>query len=112
MTEPLIEEPEVVLIPAEQAARSVAEARQEVAQSAQAIAEMCLIAGCPEKAAEFLAAGKTEAQVRRQLIETKAAQSSASEIRSTILADAGTQGNARPESSPLVAAVQKLHPKE
>ena len=41
---------------------------QSLQQSVQAIAEMCLIAGCPDRAAQFIAAGKTEAEVRRTLI--------------------------------------------
>jgi signal peptide peptidase SppA len=74
---------------------------------AQAIAEICLIAGMPQRTAEFLAAGYTEAQVRRALIEARAEQP---EIASRITADAGT--TARPESSPVVAAVKKLVTKE
>lgn len=94
------------------AAVLVAEARREVTQSAQAIAELCLIAGTPDKAAEFIAAGKTEAEVRRVLIEAKAARSDATPIQSTIHADAGTQEVSRPEASPIVSAVKKLISKE
>lgn len=74
---------------------------------AQAIAEICLIAGLPQRTAEFLAAGMTEAQVRRALLEARAEQP---EIASRITADAGT--TVRPESSPVVAAVKKLATKE
>jgi hypothetical protein len=73
----------------------------------QAIAEICLIAGCPERTAEFLASSATEAQVRRALIDARAAQP---EIRSHITADAGT--TLRPEASPIVAAAKKLNSKE
>lgn len=97
---------------AEAAAVLVAEARREVTQSAQAIAELCLIAGTPDKAAEFIAAGKTEAEVRRVLIEAKAVRSDATPIQSTINADAGTQEVSRPEASPIVSAVKKLISKE
>ena len=74
---------------------------------AQAIAEICLIAGTPQRTAEFLASGMTEAQVRRALLEARAEQP---EIASRITADAGT--TVRPESSPVVAAVKKLVTKE
>ena len=53
-------------------------------------------------------AGKTEADVRRVLIDARAARSEANDIRSTITVDAGTQKLDRPEASPIVAAVKKL----
>lgn len=92
----------------DEAAVLVAEARREVTQTAQAIAEVCMLAGCPDRAAEFIAAGKTEADVRRVLIDARAAQSEATEIRSNITADAGTAIPNQPETSPIVAAVKKL----
>jgi signal peptide peptidase SppA len=94
------------------AAVMVAEARHEVTQSAQAIAELCLIAGCPDKAAAFIAEGKSEADVRRVLCEAKAARSEATPIHSTITPEAGTGTSERPEASPVVAAVKKLIHKE
>ena len=100
------------MIGVDQAAVMIAEAKREVTQSAQAIAELCLIAGAPDKAAEFIAAGKTEAEVRRVLIEAKAARSDATPIQSTINADAGTHEGSRPETSPIVSAVKKLISKE
>ena len=100
------------MIGVDQAAVMIAEAKREVTQSAQAIAELCLIAGTPDKAAEFIAAGKTEAEVRRVLIEAKAARSDATPIQSTISADAGTHEASRPEASPIVSAVKKLISKE
>ena len=95
-------------ISTDEAAVLVAEARREVTQAAQAIAEVCLLAGCPDRAAEFIATGKTEADVRRVLIDARAARSEADDIRSTITVDAGTQNLDRPEASPIVAAVKKL----
>lgn len=92
----------------DEAAVLVAEARREVTQTAQAIAELCLLAGCPDRAAEFIAAGKSQGEVRRVLIDARAAQSDATDIRSTITVDAGTQSLDRPETSPIVAAVKKL----
>jgi signal peptide peptidase SppA len=102
--------PEMIGVDA--AAVMVAEARREVAQSAQAIAELCLIAGCPDKAAAFIAEGKSEADVRRVLCEAKAARSEATPIHSTITPEAGTETPERPEASPVVAAVKKLIHKE
>ena len=96
----------------DEAAALIAEARREVTQAAQAIAEVCLLAGYPDRAAEFIAAGKTEADVRRVLIDARAARSEANDIRSTITVDAGTQNLDRPEASPIVAAVKKLTAKE
>jgi signal peptide peptidase SppA len=95
-------------ISTDEAAALVAEARREVTQAAQAIAEVCMLAGCPDRAAEFIAAGKTEADVRRVLIDARAARSEADDIRSTITVDAGTQNLDRPQASPIVAAVKKL----
>jgi signal peptide peptidase SppA len=74
---------------------------------AQAIAEMCLIAGQSQRTTEFLAAGFSEAQVRRALLDARADQP---EIASRITADAGTSQH--PENSPVVAAVKKLTAKE
>lgn len=74
---------------------------------AQAIAEICLIAGCPDRTAEFLASSVSEAQVRRALLEARAQQS---EISSHITADVGT--TAHPAVSPVIAAVRKLISKE
>ena len=99
-------------VAAEQVAQLVAEAKREVMQSAQAIAELCLLAGCPERAAEFIAAGKSQVDVRRVLIDARAAQSDAADIRSTIPVNAGTPSMDRPEHSPIVAAVKKLTGKE
>lgn len=74
---------------------------------ALAIAELCLIAGCAQRTAEFLVSGMTEAQVRRVLLDARADQP---EIASRITADAGS--SQRPEDSPVVAAVKKLTAKE
>lgn len=92
----------------DEAAVLVAQARCEVTQSAQAIAEVCMLAGCPDRAAQFIAAGKTEAEVRRALIDARAAQTEATAIRSTITVDAGTAMPSHTETSPIVAAVKKL----
>ena len=107
-----IEVPVSEMIGVDQAAVLVAEARREAVQSAQAIAELCLIAGCPEQAAGFIAAGKSESDVRRVLCEARAARSEVMPIHSTITPEAGSEVMHRPESSPVVAAVKKLTAKE
>lgn len=106
------ETPLTEMIGVDQAAVLVAEARREAVQSAQAIAELCLIAGCPEQAAGFIAAGQSEAAVRRVLCEARAARSEATPIHSTITPEADTEVMHRPELSPVVAAVKKLTTKE
>ncbi|TCS71988.1 protein C [Sulfuritortus calidifontis] len=97
---------------ADAAAALVAEARREATQSAQAIVEMCLIAGVPDRAAEFIAAGRTDAEVRRALLEARAERSKESAVRSTHgPQDWGAPG-ADPAASPVVAAVKKLVTRE
>jgi signal peptide peptidase SppA len=93
---------------AAQMAQAVADAKRDVTQTAQAIAEICMLAGCPERTAEFIAAGKSQSDVRRVLIDARAADAEATEIRSTITAEAGTAVPSRADASPIVAAVKKL----
>ncbi len=93
---------------AAQLAQAVADAKRDVTQTAQAIAEICMLAGCPERAAEFISAGKSQSEVRRVLIDARAAHTEATEIRSTITAEAGTAVPSHAETSPIVAAVKKL----
>lgn len=94
----------------EEVAAQVADARREAALSAQAIAELCLIAGVPERAAMFIAGGHSEADVRRALLESRAARSDAQSIHSTLTLPAPASSAAEP--SPLIAAVKKLVAKE
>jgi len=75
--------------------------------AALAIAELCLLAGQPQRTAEFLAVGASEALVRKTLIAARAEQP---EIASRIAPDAGTAS--RIDASPVVAAVKKLNSKE
>lgn len=88
-------------------ASSAAPAATHARSEAQAIAEICLIAGCPERTAEFLASRASESQVRRTLLDARAEQP---EITSRVTPDAGA--TLRPEASPVVAAVKKLNSKE
>jgi len=106
--------PASATLDADQIAAIQAEARQDAARAlqanAQAIAEMCLLAGCPQRAAEFIAAGKTEAQARSALIEARAAASDATAVQSTITADAGIDSRSATaaSSSIVVQAVKQL----
>lgn len=92
---------------AAQAAELLAQARREAGQSAQAIAEMCQIAGCPDRAAEFIAAGLTEAQVRTALLEARAQRSVQTEVIGAHAPAAWSAPDADPAHSPVVKAIQK-----
>lgn len=102
-TETEVTEPTPPPVPS--ASVSVASVAMAGRSEAQAIAELCLIAGSPQRTAEFLASGMSEAQVRQALLNARAEQP---DISSRITADAGTQSTSQPESSPVVAAVRKL----
>ena len=78
-----------------------------VHEDALAIAELCLLAGTPERTAEFLAQGLNAQQVRRTLLDARAMQP---EIASRITPEAAT--TSRPEASAVIAAVKKLTHKE
>jgi signal peptide peptidase SppA len=78
---------------------------------AVAIAELCQLAGQPQRIAAFLADGSSEAQVRRTLL---AARAESPEIASAIHPDAAAQasGLASPAHNPLMKAVRKLTGKD
>lgn len=78
-------------------------ALEQARAQAQAIADLCLIAGCPQRTSEFLGSGMSADQVRRVLLEARATQT---EIASRISADAAVA--VQEQSSPIVAAVKKL----
>lgn len=95
-------------IPALEATATVTDFREEVRRETQAIAELCLIAGYPAKAAEFIAQGLNEAQVRQLLLTMKANHQSA-EILSTIDPDkAAATESPSSNNNPLIAAVKKI----
>lgn len=75
---------------------------------ALAIAELCQLAGHPERTAAFLAEGASEAQVRRALL---AARAESPEITSLIRPDAQAP-ESHPDQNPLMKAVKKLTGKE
>ena len=75
---------------------------------ALAVAELCQLAGHPERTATFLAEGASEARVRRALL---AARTESPEITSLIHPDAQAP-EAHPDQNPLMKAVKKLTGKE
>lgn len=93
--------------PTPAASAALTAARASGIGQAQAIAELCLLAGQPQRTAEFLSAGLSEAQVRRSLLDARAEQP---DITSRINVDAGS--SPRPENSPVVAAAKKPAHKE
>ncbi|MCC6297499.1 MAG: S49 family peptidase [Pseudomonadales bacterium] len=103
--------------PAEQPADAPATPTQEEAvqsaisatrADALAVAELCQLAGHPERTAAFLAEGASEAQVRRALL---AARAESPEITSLIHPDAQAP-EAHPDQNPLMKAVKKLTGKD
>ncbi|QXP89170.1 S49 family peptidase [Methylococcus capsulatus] len=110
--DPTPEVPETALIAAaasaapgpETPATTVTDRREAVA-----IAELCQLGGCPQRTAEFLAAGLSEADVRRALL---AARAHGPEIGSAIHPDAHAGHRASPEHNPLIKAVKHLAGKE
>ena len=70
---------------------------------AVAVAELCLLAGCPERTTEFLAARLSASQVRQVLLQARADQV---EIASHHLADAAPAAAAT-TANPVADAVRK-----
>ena len=75
---------------------------------ALAIAELCQLAGQPQRIAGYLAAGTSEADVRKALLASRA---EGQEIQSHIHPDAVSQA-ASTDHNPLMKAVKKLTGKE
>ena len=71
---------------------------------ALAIAEMCLLAGVPERTAEFLTTRVSAAHVRKVLLDARAQHV---QITSRITAEASTEA-----ANPLITAVKKMIGKE
>ena len=75
---------------------------------ALAIAELCQLAGYPQRIVTFLAQGASAAEVRRALL---AARAESPEIDSRLAPDAPAR-EAPPDHSPLIQAVKKLTGKD
>ncbi len=78
------------------------QARGEGAAEAGLIAELCTLAGMPERTAEMLAKGLSADAVRRELLTLKAAQDA--EVHNHMLPGAGTGGPQNLDDNPVVRA--------
>ena len=78
------------------------EARGEGADEAGLIAELCTLAGMPERTADMLAKGISADDVRRKLLILKAAQDA--EVHNHVLPGAGTGVFASLDDNPVVRA--------
>ena len=76
----------------------------EAHTEAVAIAELCLLAGCPERTTEFLAARLSAAQVRQALLQARADQV---EIASHNPTGAVAGGVSAANAAPVLDAVRK-----
>ena len=79
-----------------------AEARGEGAAEAGLIAELCTLAGMPERTADMLAKGLSADAVRRELLILKAGADA--EVRSHVLPGAGTGAPQNLDDNPVVRA--------
>ena len=79
-----------------------AEARGEGAAEAGLIADLCTLAGMPERTADMLAKGLSADAVRRKLLTLKAAQDA--EVHNHVLPGAGTGGPQNLDDNPVVRA--------
>ncbi|MGH7343273.1 MAG: S49 family peptidase [Candidatus Rokuibacteriota bacterium] len=78
-------------------------AAQNAQANALAIAELCALAGCTHRIAEFLAKDTAPDAVRRELL---AARASAPEVHSRILPEAGTGRPTSLDDNPVVRAAK------
>lgn len=84
-----------------------AAARAEGFADAEAIVDLCAIAGKPEMAGDFIKKRTSSADVRKQLLATKAA-SDGGEIRSQILPETGTKAVADQFNNGLIKACEAI----
>ncbi|MBF0141092.1 MAG: S49 family peptidase [Magnetococcales bacterium] len=83
-----------------------AEMQAKMLADAKAVSEMCLLAGAPELAGDFIASGKTQEQIRGELLARRV---SSQEIHSQVMPSDSTRiETVNLENNPLVKACQKL----
>jgi len=82
-----------------------AEARGEGAAEAARIADLCSLAGMPERTAEMIARRLSADEVRKELLALKVGQDGA-EVRSHLLPGAGTGQPASLDDNPVVRAAR------
>ncbi|MGH3991798.1 MAG: hypothetical protein ACRDSN_04955, partial [Pseudonocardiaceae bacterium] len=96
--------PAPVASPAPDPAPALAKVTTPNAQgNAIAIAELCTLAGCTHRIAEFLAKGLSPDAIRRELL---AARASTPEVQSRILPEAGTGRATSLDDNPVVRAAK------
>ena len=78
------------------------EARGEGAAEAGLIAELCTLAGMPERAADMIARGIAADEARRELLSLRAGAEA--EVRNHVLPGAGTGGPQNLDDNPVVRA--------
>ncbi len=101
-------QPEIVKDPGAGVEDAVNAASKAARADALEIAELCQLAGQPQRITVFLAQGTSATQVRRTLLESRA---QSQEITSLIHPDAIAKASS-PEQNPLMQAVKKLTAKE
>lgn len=106
-------EPGALVSVEEMAAEQIAAARTAALTQAAEIAEMCLLAGLPALAGDFIRNGRGIEQVRGDLLLARASHDAETEIHSHVLpdtsADSGWKaGTTKPEDSAIVKAAEQL----
>lgn len=84
-----------------------AEARAKGYAEAAEIVDLCALAGCPARAAEFIERQLPAAEVRK-LLRAMRAEAEAPPIRSHVLPETGTRAPADLEDNPIVQACARL----
>ncbi len=107
-TPPAPAQPEIVKDPGAGVEDAVNAAAKTARADALEIAELCQLAGQPQRITAFLAQGTSATQVRRTLLESR---TQSQEITSLIHPDAVAKASS-PEQNPLMQAVKKLTAKE
>jgi len=82
-----------------------AEARGEGAAEAARVADLCALAGMPERTGEMIARRLSADEVRRELLTLKAGEDSA-EVRSHLLPGSGTGQPVTLDDNPVVRAAK------
>ena len=85
-----------------------AEARRQGYAEAREIVELCALAGMPGKAATLLAKQISAAEARQFLIEGRAAEDAAAEIRSHVMPETGMRAMLPLDQNPVVKAAERM----
>lgn len=83
------------------------EARTEAMAYVAEVTELCQLAGAPDKAAAFVAKAVPAAEVRKALLESRAAQADATAIASQILANTTPSAEPKIDTAAIYAARNK-----